>query len=308
VRLPVLAPIVLVLLVAAPEGAARERDLPFEAAGLLDLAAMVPEAVPILPSTLRVAGTPVPQAVRRVGSRPWTAAVSTKPCWRVLHWVGLRLVAVPVATASPTPEDRFGSPVWDPSSQAWYRLANGTIVRQEADGGLTVVVDDVQGIDIDVRAAAGVAVSREPNGTIVLHRFAGGRTVLARDNGLATPRLAPDGAGVLVTESRPRGGHVLVLAPGRAPLDLGPGHGPAWLPDGRVIIARPVHDGHRVSASALHVIDPANLAESRIPGLPTIAPIRPTVSDDGARLAFVDAVSGAIHVARMPALEPGGAP
>lgn len=307
-RLPVLAPLVLVLLVAAPDVAARERPLPSEAGSLIDVNAMAPDDVPTLPRTLRIARTPGPQDGRRPDSRPWTGAVSTRPSLQVIRWVGSRLVAVDGATTQPTSEDRYGSPVWDPSSHTWYRQANGTIVRLDSGDCLTVVIDDVQGIDIDVRAAAGVAVSREPNGAIVRHRFAGDRSVLARGKGLAAPRLSPDGTRVLVTESRPGGGHVLVLAPGRAPLDLGPGHGPAWLPDGRVVVARPDHDGHRVTASTLHVIDPATGAESRIPNLPTIVPIRPTVSDDGARLAFVDAVTGAVHVARMPAPEPGGTP
>lgn len=307
-RPQVFAPLVLFLLATAQDGTARERPLPLEADCLIDVATTAPDAMPALPHTLQVAGTPSQQAFRWLGLHPWTAAISTQPSPQAIRWMGYRLVAVSLATAHPAPEDRFGPPVWDPSSEAWYRQANGTLVRVEDDGALTVIVDDVQGIDIDVRATAGVAVSREPDGAIVLHRFTGERTVLARGNGMAAPRLAPDKTRVLVTESRPRGGHVLVLAPDRVPLDLGPGHSPAWLPDGRVILARPVHDGHRVTASTLHVIAPGTGAELQFPEMPAIAPIRPTVSDDGRRLAFVDAVTGAVHVARMPSLAPGGAP
>jgi hypothetical protein len=70
--------------------------------------------------------------------------------------------------------EKPGRPVFDPSTGQWFASANGQLVRLEEDGGLTVVADDVQGTDLDVRAAAGLAVSREPDKGIVLHRLAGG--------------------------------------------------------------------------------------------------------------------------------------
>lgn len=207
--------------------------------------------------------------------------------------------------------ERAGYPAYDPEARAWIAAANGSLVRVQSDGQLTVLTHGVQGLDVDARALRGVAVSREPDHTIVLTRFAprgrptpGERRVLLRGSRFFGPRLSPDGTRVLVSESRAAGGHTWVVtlnAPASAPRDLGRGYAAIWHPDGkRVIVSRVRHDGSRITAAELWALDAhGSGAPQRLTHTSTLAEIEPAVSTDGKWIAFVDARSGDLYLARL---------
>jgi hypothetical protein len=200
-----------------------------------------------------------------------------------------------------------GLPAYDPTSRAFYASANGALVRLEPDGALPVIVTSgVQGIDVDVRPARQLAVSREPDHRILLTRWRGREVIaqrtLLRGARFFHPRLAPDGASLLVSESRPRGAHLwrLVLD-GGAPIDLGRADDAAWHPDGqRVIFTRVRHDGHRVTAADLWELQIASGRRRRLARTPGRAEVEPAVSPDGRWVAFVDAATGDLFAARLP--------
>jgi hypothetical protein len=197
-----------------------------------------------------------------------------------------------------------GPAVFDPSAHAWFASAMGAIVRVEADGSLPVVAPSVQGLDVDVRAAAGVAVSREPDDTIVLHRFGkagSGKTVLVRGGAFFEPRFSPDGSTVLLAESQPAGGHFWVVDTAGQARDLGQGYGAVWHPDGkRILFMRIEHDGARVTASELWLHDLGTGRQTRLTATPDTAEIEPAVSADGRWLAYADAHTGELCIAAFP--------
>lgn len=211
--------------------------------------------------------------------------------------------------------DATGPAIYDPSSQSWYAGSRGAIVRVEHGGRLAVLVDGVQGRDVDVRGTAGVAVSREPDDTVALVRFAERgkalatpvRSVLLRGEQFFEPRLSPDGKFVLVAESRAQGGHFwLVDLAGKA-RDLGQGYGAVWHPDGkRIVFMRIGHDGYRVTASELWIHDLASGREQLLGSTPGIAEVEPSVSPDGQWLAYGDALTGELCIAALPKSARGG--
>lgn len=201
--------------------------------------------------------------------------------------------------------EKPGIPTYDPSSKAWYASANGTLVRLEADGRLVVVADDVQGLDVDVRASAGLAVSREPNDTIVLHRWDSSGTskqVLLTGPEFFYPRFSPDGAHVLVSESRAEGGRVRVLGLDGAVENTVNGYFPAWHPDGQTLVYAQVQDdGERLISSDLYLFDLGTGHETLVAMTPRIE-VEPCFSPSGEHLAFVDSRTGEVFIAAIPSL------
>jgi hypothetical protein len=194
-----------------------------------------------------------------------------------------------------------GIPAYDPAADAWFATAEGCLVRVEPDGRLPVLVSGVQGVDLDVRAAQGLAVTREPDDKIVLWRFDGRRMVLLEGAQYFRPRFSPDGTRVLVAESRAEGGHFwLVTLDGKA-TDLGQGYGATWHPDGRrVVFTRVSHDGHVVRASSVLVLELATRRESLLAAR-TEAPalLDPAISLDGKAIAFAGATGDQIAIAPL---------
>ncbi|MFH1532391.1 MAG: hypothetical protein ABIK09_16830 [Pseudomonadota bacterium] len=205
--------------------------------------------------------------------------------------------------------ERPGIATWDPSSAAWYASANGVLVRLAPDGGLEVLADDVQGIDVDVRLSAGRAVSREPDDTIVLHDLAarGGRQVLLAGPGFFHPRFDPAGERVLVHESRAEGGRVWLIDPGRGDARvLVEGYAAAWHPDGgRVVFSRIRDDGERVTGADLWEVDVVTGTERRLAATSHVAEVEAAVSADGDWIIYRDALSDTLRGAGYPGAHGG---
>jgi len=201
--------------------------------------------------------------------------------------------------------ERAGKAIWDPSSKAWYAAANGTLVRISEDGRLIVVADGVQGHDIDVRLAAGVAVSREPDDRILLHDAGASRGpahVLMEGPSFFNPRLSPEGKSVLVHESRATGSRIWLVAveSGEARV-LCEGVSAAWHSDGeRVLFARIDHDSRRILGGVLAEIELATGIERVLKTPDGVAPVEPASSPDGSQIAFVDAFTDRILTMPYP--------
>lgn len=189
---------------------------------------------------------------------------------------------------------------YDPQSGQWFASANGSLVRIEKDGRLTVILDDVQGIDLDVRAKQGMAVSREPNDSIVLHYFGNGqegKKVLMKGGQFFNPRFSPDGSKILVAESRSKGGHIWIVSPDGKKKDLGQGYGASWHPDSKKIIFSKIkHNGLQILLSDLWIMDVISGKQAIIAITPEIAEIEPSFSPDGKYIAFVDAHSKDLYI------------
>lgn len=224
-------------------------------------------------------------------------------------WAGDHLFTDPASDLDLVRFESHGHPVWDPSSSAWYVWTNGAVVRLEGDRAV-VVLDGVQGRDLDVRVARGVVVSREPDASIVLWRLDRGpnsRRVLLQGPMYFHPRFSPDGTNVLVQESRADGGRLVLVSMDGQVRDLGPGSDGAFTPDGRNVVFTVVSgDGHRVAGADLVHLDLASGRRTRLTWTSHVAEVEPAVSPDGRFLAFVDALAGTVCVARMPALPGGG--
>jgi hypothetical protein len=204
---------------------------------------------------------------------------------------------------------RAGAPSYDPQSGAFFAAAEGTIVELRPDCALRVLVGGVQGHDLDVRARLGLAVSREPDHRIVLHRTAWAarcagvaekQTLLSGERFFA-PRFSPDGSRLLVAESRAEGGHIWLLALDGRATDLGQGYDATWHPDGRqVVFARIQHDGSRLTAGDLFVMEIGSRQVRCLARTPGVIEVEPVVSPDGRWLAFQDARGGDLYLSRYP--------
>jgi len=216
----------------------------------------------------------------------------------------LRL-AVPGAFRGLARVEKPGHPVFDPGSDAWFASANGQLVRLEADGRLVVVADDFQGLDVDVRYAQGLAVSREGGERIVLHRFGSwgdSRTTLLTGDGFFYPRFSPDGSRILVAESRTGGGRLWVTDLDGATWDVGQGYGASWLPDSSgIVFARTTNDSVRITSAELWKLDLASGKETRLSDTTGLAEIEPVVTPDGRHVVFVDAFTGKVFLSRLSA-------
>lgn len=223
-------------------------------------------------------------------------------------WAGDRLFTDPALDLGLARFERHGPPVWDPSSAAWYVWANGAVVRLDGERAV-VVLDGVQGSDLDVRGGAGIAVSREPDHAIVLWHLDGheGPHTLLRGSNYFHPRLSPDGMFVLVHISGANGGRLLVVSPDGTTRDLGPGSDGTFTPDGRgVVFTMVAGDGRRVTAADLYHVDLGSGRRTRLTATADRAEVEPAVSPDGRFVAFSDALTGRRFVARMPEVQSGG--
>lgn len=199
--------------------------------------------------------------------------------------------------------NRPGASCYDPSTRAWYASAQGALFRIEGDGRLTVVADNVQGLDIDVRAALKRAVSREPNDTIVLHDWSTAtpsRKVLMSGQAYFGPRFSPDGTRILLRESRAGGGHMWSVSIDGTATDLGMGNDPVWHPDGKhIVFVRMTHDGLTLTASDLWAMDTLAHTEECLASTGGMVEVQPAISPDGRWVAFADGRTGEGYVAEL---------
>ena len=242
---------------------------------------------------LLAAGTAVPSA-----GFPATDERAAEPLWTS---EGL-LRTPPCHLGALASAEHAGAPVWDPSTSEWYASANGVLVRVEGTDRLIAVHEAVRGHDLDVRAARGLVVSREPGDVILLQRFGDAgkaKRALLVGQAFFGPRLSASGHAVAVSESRAEGPRVRVMDTTTAKvLAVLEGSNPAWHPSGsRIVLTRTRHDGKRILDASLVE---ANLQSGRERALllpSEHAPTRAAVSPGGDSIAYVDARSGAIHVA-----------
>ena len=205
--------------------------------------------------------------------------------------------------------EKPGAPAWDHRSAAWYASANGSLVRLSPDGRLTVVLDNVQGHDLDLRTGQGaeLLVSREPDLNITLRNLdgSGAPRVLLKGSNFFGPRLSPDGSQLLVSESRPGGGRVLLLdLNSGARQDLGPGVSPTWHPDGeRAVLARVTHNGEKLTGGDLWEVDLTSGKARCLARTRKLVELDAAISPDGKSLAFVEGLTGDLYVARYPEVQ-----
>jgi hypothetical protein len=268
---------------------------------LVMVAALLPQPAKGDPQCGLEGGTEVPVAAleARAGEALLRLGKATDPAFAgtVLRGDARRLT--PALRAA----EKAGAAVWDLSSKAWFATVNGVLVRVGTEGRLEARADNVQGTDVDVRAAAGVAVSREPDDTIVLHRLAGdgGRTVLLSGPAFFHPRFSPDGDRMLVHESRSEGGRLWLVEVGGAAKVLCQGYAGAWHPDGRrILFARIGNDSERVTGAELFELDLVTGKERQLTATAAIHEVEPAVSPDGRWLAAVDAATGELIVIAYP--------
>jgi hypothetical protein len=265
---------------------------------LADEARILPEPVLAFPVKLAdgaIASFGQPLKIAKRGN------VAHDPLWSLDGLFATR----PAGRLGVRTDDGPGHWTYDASSKAWYASSAGVIVRLDPGGRLVAVADGVQGIDVDVRAGKGLAVSREPDHTIVLHRLAGpdkGRKTLLKGAAFFAPRFSTDGSRILVAESRRIGGHFWVVGLDGKAKDLGYGYGAVWHPDGRrVVYARVEHDAEEVTGAELWIKDVDTGAERRLTLSPGFAEVEPAVSPDGKWISFANAMTGELFLARMPA-------
>jgi len=278
-------------------------------------------ALPLIPATVvaddgPISPTLIEQAVRPAAPPTLASPLRLRAGGGTLSrslWTAQGLWhRAPLALGALAAMGQAGPPTYDRQSGAFFAAAEGTIVELRPDGALRVLLDGVQGRDLDVRARLGLAVSREPDHRIVLHRTAwaarraraaGKQTLLVGERFFA-PRFSPDGSRLLVSESRPEGGHMwLISLDGRA-TDLGQGYDAAWHPDGtQIVFTRIQHDGSRLTAGDLFAmaVDSARAGPPRcLARTPGLIEVEPVLSPDGRWLAFQDARDGDLYLARFP--------
>lgn len=251
------------------------------------------------------AGDPVvfhpPTGSKPTFQKPYRLQVNEKSKVKPI-WTKTGVQAVPPALPK---GEGYGIPVYDPESQAWYATLQGSLVLLGTDGSRKVILEDVRAIDLDVRAKRSLAVSREPDDTIVLHKWNDGthqRKVLLSGPQFFNPRFSPDGSKVLVAESRAGGGHIWLAADGAVPVDLGQGYGASWHPDGeQIIFTRIAHDGRTIASSDVFLLDSKTRQERKLAHSEAPAALEPVISPDGKWIAFSDKTKRNAFVVEFPA-------
>lgn len=218
-------------------------------------------------------------------------------------WAEDRLLTDPASDLALARFERYGEPVWDPTSGAFYVWANGALVRLDGTRAV-VVMDGILGRDLDIRARLGLVVSREPDHSIVLWDLGGTpeRRRLLRGSDYFRPRFSPNGQAILVQRSGVKGGGLLLVSLDGNVRDLGSGSDGVFTPDGQgVVFAMVSSDGLRITGADLYHLDLPSGVRTRLTATVSRAEIAPAISPDGRFIAFVDAFSGHVLVTRMPA-------
>ncbi len=115
---------------------------------------------------------------------------------------------------------------------------------------------------------------------------------------IINPALSPDGSKIAF--QIPGEGMWLINANGTDLVSLGKGSHPAWMPDNRTIVFTIIEDnGTQYTASTLMSTDTATGATATVAYMPSMLPLNPAISPDGARLAFENAIDASIYVINL---------
>lgn len=208
--------------------------------------------------------------------------------------------------------DVVKSVVYDPSVDSWFAWSNGMIVEVREDGSLPLVIEDPPGHDFDIRAAAGLAVFRDPDrNEIVLvslspdERGVREKRVLHEGVQFFNPRFSPNGDRIVVGVESGRDGRLQVtdVKTGRSE-DMGIGYQPTWSPDGQTLYFMDFendsynHTGSRMFARNLKKGATTRLFESK-----SVIVTNPAISPDGKTVAFFDEGAWDLSVAQLPEAE-----
>jgi len=159
-----------------------------------------------------------------------------------------------------------------------------------AHGGLVTVT----------AAAAPLAAGWDGDHIFVVDLTTGARRTLFDGFGFFDIELTADGRLALVRESRGREGHLwLAATDGSWRRDLGVGWFGRLAPDGRgVVFVLQENDGVRFTAADLYYVDLGG-RRVRLTETTERLEIEPAFAPGGDRLAYVDAATGRVHVARV---------
>jgi hypothetical protein len=213
----------------------------------------------------------------------------------VRTWLDGRAEAVAVA-------GRVGFPAVGPDGEVHFG-ADGALLEAPAAprGAAPRGIARHDGL-VTVRAAAAPLVAGWDGARIfVTDLQRGERRDLFVGPGFFDVELARDGRVALVRESRGAEGHLWIAATdGGARRDLGVGWLGRLAPDGRsVVYVLQTNDGARFTSADLWLASVDGRERVRLTATPAILEIEPAFAPDGGRIAYVDAATGRVHVARL---------
>jgi hypothetical protein len=200
-------------------------------------------------------------------------------------------------------------------------VGQGGEIHFSADGELTAAAGRAPAVAhaglVTVRAAAAPVVAGWDGARIfAVDLERGARRDLFVGPGFFDVELTGDGRLALVRESRGAEGHLWIAATGFAAASPHPAAAPesglrrdlgvGWLgrlsPDGRTVVyVLQTNDGARFTSADLWLQSVDGRERSRLTDTADVLETEPTFAPDGGRVAYVDAATGRVHVARLVA-------
>jgi hypothetical protein len=195
--------------------------------------------------------------------------------------------------------ERIGFPAVGPGGEVHFS-ADGEVRQAAGTPRQTVRHDGL----VTVRAAAAPVLAGWDGARVFVTDLAGAtRRDLFLGPGFFDVELSRDGRLALVRESRGSEGHLWIAATdGGQRRDLGVGWLGRLAPDGRsVVYVRQTNDGARFTSADLWLATVDGRERARLTATPDVLEIEPVFAPDGGRVAYVDAATGRVHVARLVA-------
>jgi Tol biopolymer transport system component len=201
---------------------------------------------------------------------------------------------------------RVGFPAVGPRGEVHFS-ADGELREARAGAGSAEAGAGAHAGLVTVRAAAAPLVAGWDGARIfVVDLENGGRRDLFVGPGFFDVELARDGRLALVRESRGADGYLWIAATdGGLRRDLGVGWLGRLAPDGRsVVYVLQINDGARFTAADLWLAGVDGRERVRLTATPDVLEIEPAFAPDGGGIAYVDAATGRVHVARLEGVRP----